>query len=82
MTTKESLRRLVDELPGSELEAARRYLEYLRDTADPLVRKLLEAPEDDEPQTEKERAAVAEAEEDFKAGRVFSHEEVKREFGL
>ena len=53
-----------------------------RETADPLMRKLLEAPEDDEPETEDERAAVAEAEEDFKSGRVFSHEELKREFGL
>ncbi len=32
------------------------------DTADPLLQKLLEAPEDDEPETEDERAAVAEAE--------------------
>ena len=52
------------------------------DTADPLLKKLLEAPEDDEPETESERAAVAEAEEDFKSGRVSSHEELKREFGL
>ena len=51
------------------------------DTADPLLQKLLEAPEDDELETEDERAAVAEAEEDFKSGRVSSHEELKREFG-
>lgn len=82
MTTKEDLCRLVDQLPDSELNAARRFLEYLRDAADPLLRKLLEAPEDDEELTDEDLAALAEAEEDFKVGRVFSHEELKREFGL
>ena len=82
MTNKDRLQRLVEELPESELDAARRYLEYLRDTTDPLLRKLLDAPEDDEPESEQRQAAEAEAEEDFRAGRVFSQEEVKREFGL
>ena len=82
MTTKEDLRRLVDQLSDSELVAARRLLEYLRDTGDPVLRAFLEAPEDDELETEEERAAVAEGEEDFKAGRIVSHEELKREFGL
>jgi CO dehydrogenase/acetyl-CoA synthase beta subunit len=82
MTIKEELHRLVDELPESESHAARRFLEYLRNMGDPVLRAMLEAPEDDEPETEEERAAVAEAQEDFKAGRVVSHQELKREFGL
>ncbi len=82
MTIKEELRRLVDELPESELFVAKRFLEYLRNMGDPVFRAMLEAPEDDEPETEEERAAVAEAQEDFKAGRVVSHQELKREFGL
>jgi CO dehydrogenase/acetyl-CoA synthase beta subunit len=82
MTIKEELHRLVDELPESESHAAKRFLEYLRNMGDPVLRAMLEAPEDDEPETEEERAAVAEAQEDFKAGRVVSHQELKREFGL
>ena len=78
MTTKDGLRLLVDQLPESEIEAARRYLEYLRDTADPFLRKLLEAPEDDEELSDETLAALEKAEEDFKAGRVVSHEEAKR----
>ena len=31
MTVKENLHRLVDELPETELKAAQRFLEYLRD---------------------------------------------------
>ena len=79
MTTKESLRRLVNELPESELDAARRYLEYLRDTADPLMRKLLEAPEDDEPTTPEEDEAVEEAWREYLRGEFVSAEEAKRE---
>ena len=82
MTTKDRLRRLVEELPDSELDAARRYLEYLRDTADALLRELREAPVDDEPETQQESEAESEAEDDIKAGRVFSQEELEREFGL
>jgi hypothetical protein len=82
MTIKDELHRLVDELPESESHAAKRFLEYLRNMGDPVLRARLEAPEDNEPETEEERAAVAEAYEDFKAGRVVSHQELKRELGL
>ena len=83
MTIKDDLHRLIEELPDGEAHAARRFLEYLRNVgSDPLLKALMEAPEDDEPETEEERAAVAEAYEDIKAGRVVTMEEVKREFGL
>lgn len=78
MTTKEKLRRLVDELPDSELDAARRFLEYLRHRTDPLLRKLLEAPEDAEELSVEALAALGDAEEDFKAGRVIAHGEIRR----
>ena len=81
-TTKKDLVRLVEELPKSELDAARRYLEYLRDTADPLLKKLLDAPEEDKELADATLAGLAEAEEDFKAGLLVSHEELKSEFGL
>lgn len=86
MTTKEDLRadlrRLVDQLPESELHAARRFLEYVLYHDDPVLRAFMEAPLDDEPESEEERAAVEEARQDFAAGRVYTLEEVKREFGL
>ncbi len=81
-TTREAIHHLVDELPKDELADARLYLEYLRSGRDPLLKKLLDAPEDDEPETEEERAAVAEAWKDVRAGRTISHEELKREFAV
>ena len=52
MTIKEDLHRLVDELPKKELPVAKRYLEYLRNMGDPFLRTLMEAPEDDEEESE------------------------------
>lgn len=78
MTTRETVRRLVDELPDSELKAARRFLEYLGHRTDPLLRKLLEAPEDAEELGDETLAALRDAEADFQAGRVVAHGEVRR----
>ena len=77
-TLRKELHRLVDELPDRDLYAAKRFLAYLRNTSDPLVQKLMEAPYDDEPVTEEEEAALAEAYEDLAAGRVVPHEEARR----
>lgn len=82
MTAKQQLHALVDLLPESELETARRVLEGLRATADIAGYSLDDAPLDDEPESEGERAVVAEARADAAAGRVYSHDEVKRELGL
>jgi hypothetical protein len=82
MTTKETLHKLVDSLPESEWETVRRVLEERLAKHAPVLRAFLEAPEDDEPETEEERAAVEEAYEDLKAGRVFRWKEVNRELGL
>lgn len=78
MTTKEKLRRLVDELPDSELDAAGRFLEYLRHRRDPMLRKLLGAREEIEDLSDEGLAALREAEEDFTAGRVMPHGEIRR----
>ena len=82
MTTRETLHKMVDLLPESEWEAARRVLEERLAKHDPVLRAFLNAPEDDEPESEEERAAVEEAYEELKAGRVVSDEELKRELGL
>jgi len=81
MTLRDEVHELVDQLPDDELNAARRFVEYLRHHGDPLLKKLMEAPIDDEPVTEEEEALVAEAREELARGETISHEEVKREFG-
>jgi uncharacterized coiled-coil DUF342 family protein len=82
MTTKETLHKLVDFLPESEWEEIRQVLEEHLAKHDPVLRAFLDAPEDDEPETEEEREAVKEAYEDLKAGRVVTWEELKRELDL
>ena len=82
MPMRETLHQLIDELPESELATAERFLHYLRATADPVLRALLEAPLDDEPETDDERQAVHEAREELARGEVRTLEEVRRELGL
>lgn len=81
-STRERLRLLVDQLPDSELHAAQRFLEFVHEHGDPLLHMLMNAPEDDEPVTEEEEAAVREALEDVAGGRVVTMEELKRELGF
>jgi hypothetical protein len=82
MVPKERLHQLIDQLPEEECHAAERFLAYLKEQGDPLLRGLLQAPLDDEPETEGERQAVEEAYEDLEAGRVHSLGDVKRDLGL
>jgi hypothetical protein len=82
MPMRDTLHRLVDELPESELAAAERFLNYLRATTDPVLRALLEAPLDDEPEADDERQAVQEAREELARGEVRTLEEVRRELGV
>ena len=79
MATKEDLYKLVSKLPDSELDAAKRYLEYLRNPGDPVLRALLEAPGDDEPLSKDEEQAINEAKEEFKQGHVVSSEAVQED---
>jgi hypothetical protein len=55
------LHELIDGLDDSELPAAQRFLEFLSAGVDPVLEALRRAPEDDEPETEDERTATAEA---------------------
>jgi hypothetical protein len=81
---REWLHHLIGKLSPSELEHARRYVEFLvaTTTDDPVLRSALLAPEDDEPETPAERAAVRRGKADIKTGRVFTQEQIEREFGL
>jgi hypothetical protein len=83
MATKEKLHRLVDDLPESEMAAAERYLEYLSVARhDPFLQALVNAPLDEEPETEDERTAVAEARAALERGDVISDENLRRDLGL
>ena len=79
MTNREKLHRLVDELPEAEVEPTLRLVET--QGHDPLLQTLANAPEDDEPWTEDDEAAVVESRADLAAGRTLSHEEMLRKHG-
>lgn len=81
MPTKKRLHALVDALPEEEYDAAERVLEGLR-LRGRLPRELRDAPVDDEPYTEEDRAAVEEAEAELERDEGRSLEEAKRELGL
>ena len=79
---KRQIKDLIDGMPPDELLVIKRFIQYIRDLEDPFLRNLAEAPWDDEPLSDEDMAAIAEAEADIKAGRLVSHEEIMREFGL
>jgi hypothetical protein len=80
MATKETLHRLVDELPDDAVGAVELFLEFVlvrrrrSQTADPVLQAFMSAPEDDEPLTAEEAAAIAEAKADFDHGNTVSWE--------
>lgn len=81
MITRDALRRLVDELPERELEAAARFLEYLRDSEpeDPFEHSLAEAPEDDEPLTPEDEEHIRQGLEEYRRGAGRPWEKVRKE---
>jgi hypothetical protein len=76
--TRSDVQRLLDAVPDETLDEARRALEPL---ADPFLLALASAPIDDEPETDAERVAIAEAHDDISAGRVRDWTDVRRELG-
>ena len=81
-SAKDRLHELVERIPEGEIGAAERYLEYLAWQADPFLKRLLEAPYDDEPSSEEEETGVREAWDDYRAGRTHTLDEVKEELDL
>ncbi|MGH2743890.1 MAG: hypothetical protein ACREX8_00695 [Gammaproteobacteria bacterium] len=79
MTNREKLHRLVDELSEAEVAPTLRLVETHRH--DPVLQALANAPEDDEPWTDDDEAAVVESRADLAAGRTLSHEEMLRKHG-
>jgi hypothetical protein len=77
--TRSHVHALVDQLPAAQLDA----LEIiLKSMLDPLSRKLALAPADDEPFTDEDRQAVAEADEWLKHNEPIPLESVLADLGL
>ena len=80
-TAKQELHELVDALPQSETQAARRYLEYLRDLSDPCAHLDDGDPFADMPEDERARlhTVLDQAEQEIEAGKAIAAEEFFRE---
>jgi hypothetical protein len=77
--TRQHVHELIDRLPAPQLSAVAKLLETM---LDPVARALANAPIDDEPVTEEERRAVAEADEWLKHNKPIPFEKVLADFGL
>lgn len=78
MTAKERLHQLIEGLPEGDVPAAERLLICLRDVGTgPLLRALMAAPDDDEPETPEEAKAVALARRELARGEGIPWEDVR-----
>ena len=79
-----SMHKFVDWLPECEWEAVHWTLLAGLKRREPFAWKwkMMTLPEDDEEETEEERLAVEEGNEDIRAGRLVPHEEVKKKFRI
>lgn len=83
MITRASLHALIDELPECDLGTVQMLIEWrhrLRD--DRMALLLATAPEDDEPWTAEDEAALAEARESRARGEIYPFDVVRQELGL
>ena len=76
---KQHAHQLLDQLASGQMDAVVHLLEVI---TDPLTAALANAPVDDEPFTDAERQAVAEADEWIRHNKPIAHEEVLAELGL
>ena len=76
MNPKDNLHQLVDVLDEGEVDNAVKFVSYLIYLRDPIFKALRDAPEDDELETEKEKAAMKEAYEDVKSGNIISSDKI------
>lgn len=86
MSIREEVIRLVEAMPETDLAVARRVLEGIALTSPSRGPESLRAfpescPEDDEPTTEDDLAAIARGREAFARGELISHDEVARRAG-
>ena len=76
---REEVKYLTKSMTVKELEKAIKYLQSLIEQT--MEEALMNPLYDDEYLTEEDKIALVKAEEDVKAGRVYSLHEVKRQFG-
>jgi hypothetical protein len=81
VSQREHAHELIERLPELQISALVGLLETM---VDPVAAALRNAPDDDEPETEDEKLAVAEAREWLakRGGRGIPHEEAMRRLGL
>ena len=79
--TRQHAHQLIDRMPEAQLSGLVQFLETI---VDPVAAALRNAPLDDEPETEDERAAVTEARTWLKnhGGKGIPHAEAMRRLGL
>lgn len=79
--TRQHAHDLIDRMPEPQLSSLVRFLETI---VDPVAAALRNAPLDDEPETDEERAAVAEARQWLQknGGKGIPHAEAMRRLGL
>ena len=87
MTTREKLIRDVLDLPEAEIEPVAEFIASRRangsERGDPMIAAFRDAPEDDEPWTEEDEAAMAEVRADEAAGvPTIPLEDIKAKYGL
>ena len=76
---REEVKYLTKSMTAKELEKA---IKYLQSLVGQTMEEALTSPlYDDEQLTEEDKIAIAKAEEDVKAGRVYSLDEIKRQLG-
>jgi hypothetical protein len=78
MTAKEKLRARVEDLSEQEAEAT---LDFIASRGQSFGDWLDARPEDDEPLSAEEQAALADSDADIADGRTVSYEQVKQELG-
>lgn len=79
--TRQHAHQLIDRMPETQLSGLVQFLETI---VDPVAAALRNAPLDDEPETEEEKAAVAEATTwlENNGGKGIPHAEAMRRLGL
>ena len=82
MQTRDRIHRLIDELAEGELPAVERFLVDHRANVDPFRRAVDAAPDDHEPSTPGEEAAVEEGRDAIARGEVVPQAELRRSLGL
>lgn len=79
MTAKEKLRERVENLSEQEAEAT---LDFIASRGESFADWLDVRPEDDEPLSTEDQAALAESDSDIAVGQTVSYEQVKQDVGF